>query len=440
MCVCSVCARVHLYIHTPIQPEPSLQFIFSLPLQTVIINGNLSAIPAPCPPPPTPSSSRYFISAATAADGGAPSLSPFLHRHIRGAAESHIPPRLSSPPSSRRSASRSLSHRHCLRQTSPPTTPLTIFAPSDVSLLTCPSCSLPVLLQELSIPGLYPLQFLQTLTFGTKIETLAPNRCLTITNNDKDDKVFVNGVEISSPDIFNNGLVVIHGLQGFVSHLSPLSCNVERMTSLSFPSPALAAAASAVPPSLFIMRLMLKDAIIRLRATGYNVVSLALRVKYLELSDLKSMTIFALDDMAIFSGGGNAYLSNFRYHVVPNKRLTAAELVSLPPPTSLPTLDAGNNLVVTTAGGGGPLAPMRINYVKITTIDLLHNSRIVIHGVSSPFPHMHNHQAYVVESSAEIQRSTCDHFDWSRGSCVVGAEVPAGMKSTVDAEDHRDGL
>ncbi|KAL3648218.1 hypothetical protein CASFOL_007642 [Castilleja foliolosa] len=113
------------------------------------------------------------------------------------------------------------------------TTPLTIFAPSDVSLLTCPSCSLPVLIQELSIPGLYPLQFLQTLTFGTKIETLAPNRSLTITNNDKGNKVFVNGVQISSPDIFNNGLVVIHGFQGFVSHLSPLSCNVERMTSPS---------------------------------------------------------------------------------------------------------------------------------------------------------------------------------------------------------------
>lgn len=151
------------------------------------------------------------------------------------------------------------------------------------------------------------------------------------------------------------------------------------------------------------------------------------------------MTIFALDDTAIFSGEGNAYLSNFRFHVVPNKRLTAAELVSLPPTTSLPTMDAGNNLVVTTAGGGGPLAPMKINYVKITTIDLLHNSKIVIHGVSSPFPHMHNHQPYNIEesSSAEIQRSTCDHFDWNRGICVAEGEVPAGLPSTVDVEDHK---
>lgn len=318
------------------------------------------------------------------------------------------------------------------------TTPLTIFAPSDASLLTCPSCSLSLLLQELSIPGLYPLRFLLTLTFGTKIETIAPNRCLTITSNSK-DKVFVNGVEITSPDVFNNGLVVIHGLQGFVSHLSPLSCNVERMTSLSFPSPSLSSAASP-PPSLFIMRLMLKDAIIRLRATGYSVVSLAMRVKYAELTELKAMTIFALDDTAIFTGGGNAYLSNFRFHVVPNRRLTAADLVTLPPATSLPTLDAANNLVVTTAGGGGPSAPMKINYVKINTIDLLHNSKIVIHGLSSPFPHMMHHQQYSIgatSTSTEIQRSECSHFDWDRGICAAEAQVPAGMQLAVDLQDNR---
>ncbi|PIN22130.1 hypothetical protein CDL12_05156 [Handroanthus impetiginosus] len=291
------------------------------------------------------------------------------------------------------------------------TTPLTIFAPSDASLLTCTSCNLPLLLQEFSLPGLYPLHFLQTLIFGTKIETLAPNRCLTITNNSK-DKVFVNGVEITSPDLFNNGLVVIHGLRGFVSHLSPLSCNVERMTSLSFPPPSLSSAA-APALSFSITRLMLKDAIIRLRATGYSVVSLALSAKFVELSELKAMTIFALDD-------------------------TAGELVSLPSTTSFPTMDAGNNLVVTTAGGGGPLEPMKINYVKITTIDLLHNSRIVVHGVSSPFPHMHHHQPYDENenSYAEIQRSKCNLFDWNRGICVAEPESPAGLQSRLDV-DHR---
>lgn len=317
------------------------------------------------------------------------------------------------------------------------TTPITVFAPSDASLLTCPSCSLPLLLQELSLPGLYPLHFLQTLIFGTKIETLAPNRCLTVTNNDN-DKVFVNGVEISHPDLFSNGLVVIHGLQGFVSHLSPVSCDVERMSSLSFPTHSLS---SRVVPSasLSIMRLMLKDAILRLRATGYSIASLAIRVKFVHLSELKSITIFALDDVSIFSGEGSSYLSNFRYHVVPNRRLTGAELVSLPSTTVLPTVDVGNNLVVTTAGGGGSLAPMRINYVKIKTIDLLHNSRIVIHGISAAFPQMHTPYLTYDQKGAsfpQTERSNCDHPDRERGMCLVEAAVPAGMQTIVDTEGH----
>ncbi|KAL8540279.1 hypothetical protein ACS0TY_001754 [Phlomoides rotata] len=372
-----------------------------------------------------------FFSAVTATDGGsAPSLSPSSTAYqaptYPPALFATILSTLGFQELSTATVSANLSA----------TTPLTIFAPSDASLLTCPTCSLPLLLQELSIPGLYPLHFLLTLTFGTKIETTAPNRCLTITSNSK-DKIFVNGVEITSPDVFNNGLVVIHGLQGFVSHLSPLSCNVERMTSLSFPTPALSST-SSWPPAHSIMRLMLKDAIIRLRATGFTVVSLAIRVKYAELSELKSMTIFALDDATIFSGEGYNYLSAFRFHVVPNRRLSVAELVTLPPTTSLPTLDAGNNLVVTTAGGGGPTAPVQINYVKITTIDLLHNGRIMVHGISSPFPLMLHHQPYNIEesSSPEIQQSTCDHVDWDRGICAVKPEAPVGLQFPMDVEDH----
>lgn len=182
------------------------------------------------------------------------------------------------------------------------------------------------------------------------------------------------------------------------------------------------------------MRLMLKDVILRLRATGYSIASLAMRVKFVHLSELKSITIFALDDVSIFSGEGSSYLSNFRYHVVPNRRLTGAELVSLPSTTVLPTMDVGNNLVVTTAGGGGSLAPMRINYVKIKTIDLLHNSRIVIHGISAAFPHMHTPYLPYEQKGAsfpQTELANCDHPDGERGMCLVEAVVPAGMQTTV---------
>ncbi|KAI8538630.1 hypothetical protein RHMOL_Rhmol09G0119200 [Rhododendron molle] len=150
--------------------------------------------------------------------------------------------------------------------------PVTVFAPSDSSLLTRgPSYSLPLLLQEHSIPGLFSLRYLLSLPFATKIETLAPDRCLTVTSSPPNaSKVFVGGIEITHPDLFDDRLVVVHGLQGFVSHLSPFSCNIEQTTSLSFPPPP--------PPqdTSFVMRLMLKDAMLRLRLSGYSIVAIAL--------------------------------------------------------------------------------------------------------------------------------------------------------------------
>ncbi|XP_027157254.1 uncharacterized protein LOC113758700 [Coffea eugenioides] len=197
-------------------------------------------------------------------------------------------------------------------------TPITIFVPSDSSLLTCPSCSLPLLLRQYSVPGLYTLCFLRNLAFGTKIETLAPNYCLTITTATNASSphaaaaVFVNGVEITGPDLFNNGVLIIHGLDGFVSHLSTLSCDIDQTTTLSFPQPS--------SPHLSVIRPMLKDAILRLRVRGYGVLALALRMKFKQLSELKAMTVFALDDVSVFSGGGHAtFLSDFWFHVAPQQ-------------------------------------------------------------------------------------------------------------------------
>lgn len=142
------------------------------------------------------------------------------------------------------------------------------------------------------------------------------------------------------------------------------------------------------------MRSMLKDAMTRLRISGHSIVALAMRAKYSELSDLKSMTLFAIDDESIFmdgggggggEGGGHAYLAELGFHIVPNRLLTAGDLMGLPIGTTLPTMESGRNLVVTRAGGGGPLAPMRINYVKVKRFEMVHNNRIVVHGLSLPF-------------------------------------------------------
>ncbi|KAE9452765.1 hypothetical protein C3L33_15333, partial [Rhododendron williamsianum] len=211
----------------------------------------------------------------------------------------------------------------------------------------------------------------------------APDRCLTVTSSAPNaSKVFVGGVEITHPDLFDDGLVVVHGLQGFVSHLSPFSCNIERTTSLSFPPPP--------PPqdASFVMRLMLKDAMLRLRLSGYSIVAVALRVKYPYLVDLKAVTVFALNDAAIFSDVGHEYVTSFRFHIVPNRLLMASDLERLPAGTVLPTLNLGQELVVTTGGGGPFGGPVRINYVRIERPDMMFNLKMVVHGLSMPFPHV----------------------------------------------------
>ncbi|KAF9611477.1 hypothetical protein IFM89_032447 [Coptis chinensis] len=304
--------------------------------------------------------------------------------------------------------------------------PSTVFAPTDDSIRSCigsgsvsSSCSVPQILREHIVPGIFSYDYLNKLAFGTKLETMSTGRCITVTtasssnnnnnnnhdsssssNNDTSTIVYIGGVEITHPDFFNNGLIVVHRLEGFISPLSPFSCNIERMNSLSFPPPTQnnrttstisSSSQSSNNPqntSPAIMRLMLKDAMLRLHNNGFSVLCQALKVKYPEIVNLQNMTVFALDDASIFSGG-HAYLSNFRFHIVPNKMMLSSELMRLPTGTTLPTLDPGQSLMVTTAGNGGVGQMMRINYVRIKMVDVVYNLKIAVHSIFLPFPHLH---------------------------------------------------
>jgi hypothetical protein len=331
------------------------------------------------------------------------------------------------------------------------TGPSTLFAPTDSSLRACDSCSVANLLREHIIPGAFTINYLRKLPFGSKIETLSPGRCITVTSerskNGNDTiasaKVFIDGVEVTRPDLFNNGLVVVHGLQGFMAPLSPFSCDVERMTSLSFPFHADHAAAHQVHPS--IMRLMLRDAMLRLRNNGFSILALAMRVKYADLVGLNNMTVFVVDDLSIFTGS-QSYISNVRFHIVPNRFLTFADLEKLPVETTLPTLERAQSLVVTTAGGGLLAEPMRINYVRIKAPEVVRNLKIVVHSVFLPFPHINFGSAFDQIlggdggsngadrlASDRTGNGVCDAVE-GKGGC---AEAPMPQfKSTVEIEDH----
>ncbi|XVF15134.1 hypothetical protein REPUB_Repub09cG0123200 [Reevesia pubescens] len=324
--------------------------------------------------------------------------------------------------------------------------PYTIFAPSDSSVRTCVSCSSTSLLREHMVPGLFTVDYLRKLTFGTKIETLSPGRCITVTStsyNHKNftiHKIFIGGVEITHPDLFNNGMIIIHGLQGYISPLSPFSCDVERMTSLSFPlnydrSQSNNQQIPSQQNNVALMRFMLRDAILRLRNNGFSVLSLAMKIKYAELVPLNNVTIFALDDVSIFSGS-YAYVNNVRFHIVPNQFLTIEDLERLPVGATLRTLDrSGQSLVVTTTGDrGGNM--MRINYVRIKVGEVIRNLNVIVHSIYLPFPHVIHPMAAVSDpilggGGGDDHQSTtstvpvpvpeidgdCEPLDYDEGGC-----------------------
>ncbi|WCJ39100.1 hypothetical protein M5689_020118 [Euphorbia peplus] len=328
--------------------------------------------------------------------------------------------------------------------------PTTLFAPFDSSLRTCKSCSVPHLLREHIVPGLYTIDYLRHLAFGTKIETLCPGRCLTITSSPVENvtatskstgsKVFVGGVEITHPDLFNNGLIVIHGIQGYVVPLSPNSCDVERLNSLTFPiskpNRVTGKFHHQFLPHPAIMRSMMRDAVLRLRNNGFTILSLAMRSKYAELVSLNNMTLFAVEDASIFAGS-QTYISHIRFHIVPNLILTHADLEKLPVGTRLPTLDKGHTLVVTGGGGSTAVAPMRINYVRVKIPEVIRNMRIVVHSVYLPFPRIEQ----AVSAYDESESGT--HAPAEGGECAAvaekfrrcsGAPMPQ-VKPTVDMVD-----
>ncbi|KAF3792387.1 hypothetical protein EJ110_NYTH10437 [Nymphaea thermarum] len=278
--------------------------------------------------------------------------------------------------------------------------PVTVFVPVNDSIDAST-----FLINEHTVPGSFTFQFLYKLKPHSVLGTISPGRCLAITHQDNPTTmaaILVNSVPIVEPDMYNDGTLVVHGIQAPIAPLSPSSCylpptetipnttatadDASRSKEGDLPSPTAEMPFPhepyAQPSTTSIVSLMLRHAMLSLRENGYSILALAMRIRYPDLVRLQNMTVFALDDGAIFSGG-HAYVNNVRFHIVPNRFLTHADLVAMPLGTVLPTLARGERLVVTSAGDG-----VRINYVPIRSPDVLVNLHVVVHGVFLPFPHL----------------------------------------------------
>jgi hypothetical protein len=107
--------------------------------------------------------------------------------------------------------------------------PITVFAAPDISLQTsCPFCSpRRVLLEHIAL-GYYPYSELAA-SPTVKIPSAALNLCLNVatvrgTFYVRYARLFVEGVEVSHPELYNDGRYIVHGLRTFLQPLSQYSC------------------------------------------------------------------------------------------------------------------------------------------------------------------------------------------------------------------------
>jgi len=241
-------------------------------------------------------------------------------------------------------------------------------------------------------------------------------------------RLYVDGVEVSHPDLYNDGRYVVHGIEGVIAPLPGNSCvegppHHQHHDNLS----AISAATTAS-----FKHMMFLEAMSRLREGRFGFVALVMRVKFAELEKLANLTVFALDDQAIFTGGGHGYVSAVRFHIVPGHRLTRAELLRLHPGAILPTLAGEDQKLVITRGAGSDTDEVRINYMPVKEPDAVINSRVAVHGIYVPFPRLHlaNLAASVALASAIQMNGSCDvggPFGDCASATMTSTMIPAAQ-------------
>jgi hypothetical protein len=320
---------------------------------------------------------------------------------------------------------------------------ITVFAAPDVFLqASCPSCSPRRLFLEHIALGYFPVSELAAVP-TVKLPSASVGFCLNVTAEPgpfvlHHVNLYVDGIEISHPELYNDGRYVVHGLHGFVPPLSYSSCyEAEHHLHHLAAKSATGSAASAAS----VVRIMIRDAMSRLRDGGFGFVALAMRVKFAELEKFANLTVFALDDQAIFTGRGHDYVSSVRFHIVPGHRLTRTNLLQLRPGTKLPTLAGKYQKLVITHGAGSGSDEVRINYIPVKESDVVVNSRVAIHGIYVPFPRLHlvSLSSSPTAASTIEMNSTCPSpptTPSTRSAAHVGGERMAA--SGVDLRGRHD--
>ncbi|XP_010250718.1 PREDICTED: putative fasciclin-like arabinogalactan protein 20 [Nelumbo nucifera] len=250
----------------------------------------------------------------------------------------------------------------------------TIFSPSDDAFIRSGQPSLSLLLYHFS-PQRLSIANLSSLAFGNKIPTLS-DHSLIVTTSTSDPQTSLNDVKINESSIYDDGSLVIYGIDDFLdpSYQLPFS---------SVPEPNSLASACTVTPDVHDHSSTseaggsFSAASKLLLSRGYSVMATFLDLQLIDLKAQMKLTVFAPIDEAMEErlGSYREYSSVFLRHVLPC-RLTWTDLTGLDDRTVLQTFSKGFTISITATGD-----TLMINGVPVIFPDMYYSDWLVIHGL-----------------------------------------------------------
>lgn len=251
----------------------------------------------------------------------------------------------------------------------------TVFAPPDYSFTRSGQPSLSLLRFHFS-PLALSVESLKTLPYGTKVPTLFDGKSLTVTSFASDDRISLNDVKLSRWPIYDDGSLVIFGIESFF--------NPEFSSAVQIRNPSFDVGCVVMNdyPKTTSKGFMFGEASETLRARGYSVMASFLDLQLLGFIGQPKLTVFAPVDEVMVNLAGDIpeYSSLFLRHVVPCK-LSWIDMVNVNQGTVLQTYLEGFGMNVTKAND-----LFVVNGVQITFPDMYYSDWLVVHGLPEILP------------------------------------------------------
>ncbi|KAK9277696.1 hypothetical protein L1049_007243 [Liquidambar formosana] len=272
----------------------------------------------------------------------------------------------------------------------------TIFSPPDAAFTQSGQPSLSLLQFHFS-PVPFSFENLKSLPSGSKIPTMFSGHSLVVTSSASDDQFSLNNVKINGSPIFDDGSLIIFGIDDFFDPEFQVSPSIQSPSPNPNPNPNLGCAKSTNSSSDYSIH----EASRMLRSTGYSVIASFLDLQLLGFRDELRLTVFAPGDevMATYIGNYSDYSTLFLRHVVPCK-FSLSDLANFKDGTVLPTYLEGFKLNITRSGD-----ILLLNDVPIIFRDMYSSDWLAVHGLREILT-VPERPGHVGESLSENEAST----------------------------------